>query len=409
MLKRVFSPYLNLNRDIYIIGIAKFINALGTLIFPFITLILREKMGISEGKVGIYLAVAGLVYVPASILGGKLSDKYGRKKIILFGDIAIILFYTVCFFMPVGMPMMWLLFIASFFGGLITPSYDAIVTDIATEEERTSSYSFLYYMFNLGFAFAMYLGGKLFNNYLHYMFLIDAVTALIALVIVMFFVKDVYRDDIMTREENVEKLQESVVSVLLKNKIILLFSFALIGHALLFSQLNFLIPIQTIDYFGKDAGSEIYGVIGAINGITVVLFTTIITKFFEGKREVMNIIISIFLVVIGFSMFAYTEISYAFYIGTFLFTLGEILNAISVLPFIMKYTPETHRGRMAGVFPVIMGIGYFTGPIISGQLREVYTYMYTWQVLLIAALVSLALLFVVSLYDKKRDEFNTIK
>ncbi len=406
MLKRVFSPYVNLNKNIYLIGVARFINALGTLIFPFITLILKEKIGLSEGRVGLYLAIGGLVFVPASIIGGKLSDKFGRKKIIFIGDFLVIVFYSICFFMPVNMTMIWLLFIASFFGGIIMPSYDAMVSDIATEEERARSYSFLYYMFNLGFAFAMFLGGKLFNNYLHYMFLIDAITALLALIIVMVFVEDVYRTNIISKVENEDKLKESILSILNKNRIVVLFSFSMIGLSLLFSQWNFLVPIQSVDYFGDEKGSIIYGNIGVINGITVVIFTTFVTKFFKDIREIINIILALVIAMIGFSLFAYTESSYAFYLGTFLFTIGEILETISVLPFIMKYTPETHRGRMAGVFPVIMGIGFLAGPVLSGQLKEQYSYTFTWQVFLIAAALSIVLLFVVLLLDKKRDLTN---
>jgi len=79
---------------------------------------------------------------------------------------------------------------ASVFFGVAGPSHDAMTADLTTPEQREGAYSLNYLGFNLGFAFAQMLAGFLFKDYLKLMFLIDAVTALIAIALIAFFIRE---------------------------------------------------------------------------------------------------------------------------------------------------------------------------------------------------------------------------
>ncbi len=154
LLKKIFNPYTGLRKEIYFIIISTTINAFGALICPFMTLLSNNKIGLSPSQTGYIVALTGLLYAPASLIGGKLSDKWGRKKVLIVFEILAALSYSVCIFLDPGMKMVLMLMSASFFFGVAGPSHGAMIADLTTPEQRQGAYSLNYLGFNLGFAFA---------------------------------------------------------------------------------------------------------------------------------------------------------------------------------------------------------------------------------------------------------------
>lgn len=83
-LSKLFLPYQGMPKEIYVIFAARIVNALGCFVMPLMTIILTQSIGLSKESAGIYLSLTGLLYLPASLLGGKLADHIGRKRVILF-------------------------------------------------------------------------------------------------------------------------------------------------------------------------------------------------------------------------------------------------------------------------------------------------------------------------------------
>ena len=94
---------------------------MGALIFPFMTLLLNNKIGLSGSQTGFYIALTGAFYAPASLIGGKLSDKFGRKLILVSFQILAAICYTICMFLEPDMLMVYVLMAASFCFGVARP------------------------------------------------------------------------------------------------------------------------------------------------------------------------------------------------------------------------------------------------------------------------------------------------
>lgn len=75
--------YFGLPRSVYIIFIARVVNSMGNFVTPFMTLLFTQKGGMPEAQVGKYLLMASLLQIPGSLIGGKLTDLMGRKKIMI--------------------------------------------------------------------------------------------------------------------------------------------------------------------------------------------------------------------------------------------------------------------------------------------------------------------------------------
>ncbi len=72
--------YQGLRREVYIIFVAKIVNAMGCFVFPLLALILTDKIGLSKSETGKLMSLFGVLFIPASMIGGKLCDVIGRKK-----------------------------------------------------------------------------------------------------------------------------------------------------------------------------------------------------------------------------------------------------------------------------------------------------------------------------------------
>ena len=189
-LKRYFKTYQGLPKEIYIIAIARFINAVGLFIFPLLTLILTKKIGISESETGFWIAISGFSSIPMSIIGGKLTDYIGRKKLIIIPNIIAATLFGICGFLEPEMLMVYLIIIAGSILHSTRPAMNSLIGDLTTPENRNESFSLSYFGNNLGFAFGPFIGGILFENHLRLFFLIDSLTTVLATILMAYTIKE---------------------------------------------------------------------------------------------------------------------------------------------------------------------------------------------------------------------------
>jgi MFS family permease len=400
----LLKPYMGMRKELYIIFISRTINAFGFLIFPFLTLLLNNKIGLSSSQTGLFVAITGFLYAPASLIGGKISDTWGRKKVLVLFELIAAIIYTICIFIEPSMLMVYMLMAASFSFGVAGPSHDAMIADLTSPEQRQGAYSLSYLGFNLGFAFAQILAGFLFNEYLAIMFLIDAVTAFIGITLITLFVPETHNPKIkLDKTESIISSKVSIVKVLLNKPLLLYFALASFGYRFVYSQWSFLVPLH-LEFNFPTEGARMFGLLGSLNGFFVVVFTPLLTAGFMKKTNLDRIILGGLLFTFGFGMLGVLNTKTAFFISIIIFTSGEILEAISMMPFIMNHTPETHRGRMSSVLPILMGMGFTIGPIVMGSVLENTSFLISWffagSIVLIA---TVAMVFI------RRYEINTVQ
>jgi MFS family permease len=386
-IKTLLKPYMGLRKEIYIIFISKTINAMGALIFPFMTLLLNTKIGLSGAETGFYITLIGIFYAPASLIGGKLCDSFGRKKILITFELLAALCYTVCLALLPGMMMVYTLIAAAFFFGIAGPSHDAMTADLTTAEQREGAYSLNYLGFNLGFAFAQVLAGFLFKDHLKIMFLIDILTALTGILLIALFVGETLNSTENEPSEDEQHSDRSIIFILLSKPVLLFFAVAAFGYKFVYSQWTFLVPLHAEFNFPEE-GARLFGVLGSFNALIVVFCTPLITALLNKKTNIRRIFYAGILFTIGFGLLGFISVKAAFFVSVFIFTIGEILEAISTMPFIMNHTPASHRGRMSSVIPLIMGAGYSIGPLVMGNVLDRKGFEKSWMIAASVVLLS---------------------
>ena len=84
---RIFSMYGGLRKEIYILCFGRFVTAMGSLIWPMLTLIFKSKLGFNAEEVATWMLLFGAIQLPFALVGGKMTDRYNKRNLIVIFDL----------------------------------------------------------------------------------------------------------------------------------------------------------------------------------------------------------------------------------------------------------------------------------------------------------------------------------
>lgn len=371
-IKQVFGVYAGLPASVYVIFIARTINGIGIFVYPFLALYLTQLLHFSEAKAGMFLFVASLVYIPGVLIGGKLADHFGRKKIVIIAQVLVSTAMAICGFLKTSLLVPLLILVYMLFDGFADPAHSAMNTDMTTAENRQASFALGYLGHNVGYAIGSVIAGFLFYRAPQWLFWGNAIMSLLAVLLIFIFIPETKptKEQIeKTRQTNsTEKLHEGNLLSALASRpsiIILALFISLIGFS--YGQTLFSLPLLTTEKFGKK-GAELFGQLMSLNGIVVVLFNAPVIAIFRKNKALKNIFISTLLFAAGFTCYAFSQSILSFYILTFIWTLAEVIEATNTHYYIANNTPINYRGRFSAVLPIVQGSGRAAAPLIGGMI-----------------------------------------
>ena len=399
---KFIDQYRGLNRDIYILFVGRVIGALGTFIWPLLTLILKDKLDYSASAIATIMVVGFGLNLPASFIGGRLTDRFGRKKIIVVSNILMVSCFYINAFIPISSMTIVFFFISSFFGTLQGPAYDAMLADKSTSDQRARAYSLSYMGFNLGFILGPSIGGFLFKDFLWLAFLIDGTTSLLGTLMIMFFIKDTKLSDIKHTLNAYEQTQDGVSTwkIILQSKTLWIYLICSSLVGLMYTQTNFLLPIQlqgTIEHY-----SEVYGFMYSLNGLVVILATPVLTYYLKHINEVNKFGIAILFFMGSYLVYAFLGgFIPLLFIGMIVFTIGEVINTIANAAYFSRRVPASHRGRISSTLGIIASVVGSLAQIGFGFVVDVLPYQMAWLIIISLGLIALSLIPLFRRSDKR--------
>jgi len=398
----LFSTYKGLRREIYVLFFSKIITAMGSTVWSMMVIILSSKLNFSATKISLWMSIYSLILMPISMLGGKLSDHYDKKKILVYSDVVEAILYTICFLLPLSELSIAIFMFASIIENLSYSAYEVLVADLSSSDEREKANSLMYLGGNIGMVLTPLLAGFLVNRNVNLMFLISATTTSIALIIEVLYLKDL---SINTQNNNIyEKPQkgEKLLKLFKLNKPVVYFIIINSFIWAIYSEYNFLTPLDLTKVFGEK-GSTVYGILSSINCFTVITCTTILAKICEKLSDLLQTAIATLFFGFGYMLFA-TLMKYELvcYMAFFIFTIGEILATTSTSPIITRRIPSSHRGRFLAFSNVMGNLVYIIFQSIISNIYETQGSLLVWMIIIVSCgLIAISLTVLIK-YDKKR-------
>ncbi len=404
LLRGLLGQYGGLRNENYILFFGRVVTNLGSMIYPVLTLILSQKMGMDATQVALVTTLSGIVILPAGIIGGRIADRYNKKNAIVICDIVSILLFVVCGCIPLSMVSIVLLTTASAFQSAEGPMYNALIADITVSENREKAYSLMYLGANLGLALSPVIAGLLFKDYLWLSFILSGLSIGCSTVLIAWKVKDISRETDFSAAAayQEEKTQLSLAGMLKQNKLLLLYAVVTGIYYAVYGQYGYIMPLDMGKIHGEDS-ALLFGTVSSLNCIEVVILTPILTALFRKFSHTVKSLMGIVLVLVGYVTFL-VFLGYVpfYYVAMSLFTLGEILHTITNGPYTANRMPASHRGRINGLISTLQGILYGVVMLVLGFLYDNLGNVAAW--LLIFGLLGLAILGSAILIplDKKR-------
>lgn len=115
------------------------------------------EVGLTTGDVGLLIGVNGLVFVLSAIPIGILADRHGRKTIFLLGMVGIPPSILVFAFTQELVPLLIATSIAGLCEGGFASTWNALIADQTTNENRTQAFSMSFIVGNASFGIGMAL------------------------------------------------------------------------------------------------------------------------------------------------------------------------------------------------------------------------------------------------------------
>ncbi|MBM3147564.1 MAG: MFS transporter, partial [Actinobacteria bacterium] len=142
---RLRAGLRSLPRQFWLLTAGIFIFLIGIdMCFPFETLYLNKRLGISMSTIGLIIGTMSFVGLPFQIPGGALTDRIGRRPMIVVGIVGTMLLYLGVAFAPALWVIILVFGIEAAFGwSMFLTASNAMVADLVPFERRAEAYSLI--------------------------------------------------------------------------------------------------------------------------------------------------------------------------------------------------------------------------------------------------------------------------
>jgi predicted MFS family arabinose efflux permease len=391
MLKTAFQRYINnykgFSREIWILAIITFINRAGTMVLPFLTKYLKEDLQFSYEEVGWIMVCFGFGSMLGSWLGGKLSDKIGFYKIMVFSLFSSGILFFILQFITSFWGLCLSVFLIMSIADMFRPAMFVSLGVYAKPENRTRALTLVRLAVNLGFAAGPALGGLIIMGIGYKgLFWTDSATCIISILIFALLVKE--KKKITPKNETLNETNE--VTSVFKDKIFWLFQFVCFLTAVLFFQIFTTLPLYHHDKFGLTEFQS--GLLLSLNGLIIFFLEMPVVSLFERKQisKIKIILWGSLFMAISFYVLLMTGWASILIVSIIFVTFGEMFIFPFSNSFALSRAPKGHEGRYMALFTMSFSLAHITSSKSGMEMIRLFGYQANW--LLMGTLGILAVL-----------------
>jgi MFS family permease len=345
----------------------EFFRAIGwSVCIPFLSLYLYQDRGLSMTLVGVILLAGGLCSAISQALGGALSDRFGRRPILLMTAlVSVFLSAGLAVLIGISTPV-WAIAVVYIAGRSMATTtrsvISAMVADFTSKEKLTEAYGIVRIGANIGWAAGPAIGGFLATSLPYaWLFGIPTLTCGIVYLLVFFFMRE--SSSGVSRKVDFRSMFPTA-----DDRPFLVFIVSSLLVFIVAGQLSSTLSIFAVDRVGFSTAQ--YGLLLTLNGLIVILFQYPMTLALRRLAKSRALIIGSLLYGLGYLSLGWiTQFGWA--LGAMaIITTGEIISSPVQLSVIGELAPQDQRGRYMGFFGLSEITGIAIGPLLGGILLD---------------------------------------
>jgi MFS family permease len=339
-----------------------------SMVFPFLTIYVSEQLDLPLTDVASLITLNGLVGLAASFVAGPITDRFGRKWVMVFSlagnGVTYLLFRqaeTFLFF-AVLMAMR----------GLFHPMYkvgtSAMVTDLVTPEQRVDAFALMRTADNLGIAIGPAIGGFVAATSYDASFTSAAMTLLFFGLSIALFARETVPRETPETALAAKKRPSAGYGEVIKDRQFLAFVFSFTLFKICSVMLWALLAVYAKQNYGLPENQ--YGFIPTTNALMVVLFQVAATRFTRRYLPLPVMAIGTAVYALGVASIAAGQGFWGFWLSFVVVTVGELMIMPTSTTFVANLAPIDKRGRYMSFFSLSQGAGRGIAPLLGGLLND---------------------------------------
>jgi len=352
MFNRFKQIYAEFPRKFWIVVGVSFIDRVGgTLLFPFFSLYITQKFNVGMTQAGMILGLFAIFGLFGGMIGGALTDKFGRRKLILFG-----LVFSAISTLSLGLVNQFnmLIPIAVIIGLLSDvagPAHSAMIADILPDKQRQEGFGILRIVGNMAWIIGPTIGGFVANRSFFALFVIDAIVSCIVALLFFLLMPETMPE--RGAEQPVEGVLATFKGYGIVARDLAYMAFLLAGMlmGLVYQQMYNSLSVYLRDVHGIQPQG--YGFLLTTSAITVILLQLWVTRIIKHRPPFAMMALGTIFYLVGFGMFGFVSVYWLFALAIVIITLGEMIVIPTSQALAANFAPDEMRGRYMAVFGLI--------------------------------------------------------
>ena len=361
-----------LSRESWVLFAIRTLNSFGfSMAMPFFAIYLLDARGVSLATIGTVYFVSGALNLGSQLVGGRLTDAVGPKRVMLAGYVTSIFTSATLGYMVLDNAGIAFFFVAypifSFLRGFSNPATGSIIAE-QPERQLRPGYNLLTIGGNLGFAIGPAVGGPITDAFGYStVFFLSAAMVIPVIVLTVVLIRGGIR-----HKEGIQGQVKRALKWSADRNFIMFLALT----ACLYVSVGY--EIQPVSLYVSDflrfTNTQI-GYLFATNGLVIVLLQLPVIGLFKRSRSLMlPLLISPILLVVSFIM-AGLSTGFLEYEGVMVvITLGEILLTVPSQTIAALFSKAGNRGTYQGYFYAASNTGRSTAAFLGPASFEALSF-----------------------------------
>ena len=358
------------------------------MILPVLSLFAEQLDGATPALIGLAMSIYGLPQVLLQIPFGLMSDKFGRKKLIIVG---LTLFFAGSVVAALSSNIYGVLIGRALQGaGAISAVIMALVADLTQEIHRTKAMATIGVSIGVSFGVGIILGPIIAATFggVQSIFWVTAILTLLAIVTIIYVVPNPTQSKLHRDAEFVP----ADAMAALKNPELLRLDYGIFILHLILMAIFVVVP-KLMRNAGLIAGDEwqVYLPVFVISMALIVPFIILAEKKRQMKKVFLGAIAALLIAVLGFALFHENLVTLIIFLSVFF--CGFNLLEATLPSLVSKTAPADLKGTAMGAYSSSQFMGLFIGGLVGGWFNGQFGVTAVFLVCAALALSWLALSF----------------
>lgn len=335
--------------------VGQVVSAAGSLAWLFLTLYLVQSRGLATSAAALVTAAYGIASIAGNLLGGSVGDRFGLRPVLVTSKAVALAAVAVFPFSPTSL-LAVVAVVAGFASGVGRPLMSALVAGGMPAELRREAIAWFRAANNAGIVIGPPLGGLLAVHHFAVVFVLDAASSAVLLVVVARFVPSGGRprrvDGHLLRalvdDAHVRRLVLTVLAV----------------------DTTYRLLYTALPLFLRDHGAPpvVYGLTVTVNALAIVCFEPRVARRLAGHAAWPVIGAGYALVGAGWLLLGAVPLVAGALLAVVVISAGEMLYKPTATAFAAELAPEGMEGRYQSLYAAASIGGMLLSPLLGTTL-----------------------------------------